>query len=88
MDHKESRVYAEKEGLKESEEFKVFKENEDRLGLKGNEDLRLDARLMRFGEIVNAALFSDEEARRRRLRYSTYSVFSGAHFVLKEVSRW
>ena len=42
--------------------------------LKGNEDLRLDARLMRFGEIVNAALFSDEEARRRRLRYSTYSV--------------
>ena len=42
--------------------------------LKGKEDLRLDARLMRFGEVVNAALFSDEEARRRRLRYSTYSV--------------
>ena len=41
MDHKESRGYAEKEGLKESEAFKGFKENEDRLGLKEIEDLKV-----------------------------------------------
>jgi PI-3-kinase-related kinase SMG-1 len=42
--------------------------------LKGNEDLRLDARLMRFGSVVNAALLSDPESRKRSLEYSTYSV--------------
>ena len=42
--------------------------------LKGNEDLRLDARLMRFGSVVNAALLSEPESRKRNLEYSTYSV--------------
>ena len=42
--------------------------------LKGNEDLRLDARLMRFGSVVNAALLSEPESRKRSLEYSTYSV--------------